>query len=43
MRLSELFRSLLGVALLPMAACAQPWLTQEGDLWVRTFHESAAA
>jgi len=26
-----------------MAACAQPWLTQEGELWVRTFHESAAA
>jgi len=43
MRRSELFRGIAGVAFLPMAACAQPWLTQEGDLWVRTFHESAAA
>jgi hypothetical protein len=43
MRRSELFRGLAGLAFLPMVACAQPWLTQEGDLWVRTFHESAAA
>jgi DUF4097 and DUF4098 domain-containing protein YvlB len=43
MRRSELSKALVGVALLPMAACAQPWLTQEGDLWVRTFHETAAA
>lgn len=26
-----------------MVACAQPWLTQEGDLWVRTFHETSPA
>ena len=26
-----------------MLAGAQPWLTQEGGLWVRTFHETAAA
>jgi DUF4097 and DUF4098 domain-containing protein YvlB len=31
------------MALLPVAACAQPWLTQEGDLWVRTFHETRTA
>jgi hypothetical protein len=43
MRRSELFRGLVGAAFLPMAAGAQPWLTQEGDLWVRTFHETAAA
>jgi hypothetical protein len=43
MRRSELFRGIAGLAFLPVAACAQPWLTQEGDLWVRTFHESAAA
>jgi hypothetical protein len=43
MRQSALFRGLIGVAFLPLAACAQPWLTQEGDLWVRTFHESAVA
>jgi DUF4097 and DUF4098 domain-containing protein YvlB len=43
MRQSELFRGFLGFVFLPMAACAQPWLTQEGDLWVRTFHETAAA
>jgi len=43
MRRSELFSALAGVALLPMTACAQPWLTREGDLWVRTFHETAPA
>jgi DUF4097 and DUF4098 domain-containing protein YvlB len=43
MRRSALFNGLVGMALLPMAACAQPWLTQEGALWVRTFHETAAA
>src|SRR5580692_11667438 len=43
MRRSELFRVFTLAAFLPMLACAQPWLTQEGDLWVRTFHETAAA
>jgi len=43
MRRSELFSALAGLALLPAAGCAQPWLTREGDLWVRTFHETAAA
>ena len=43
MRRSALFNVLASTALMPMAACAQPWLTQEGDLWVRTFHETAAA
>jgi len=31
------------MALVPAAACAQPWLTREGGLWVRTFHGTAAA
>jgi hypothetical protein len=26
-----------------MAAAAQPWLTQEGGVWVRTFHDTATA
>ncbi len=43
MRRSELFRVFTLAAFLPMVACAQPWLTQEGDLWVRTFHETAPA
>ena len=43
MRRSELFNALVGLTLLPAAACAQPWLTREGDLWVRTFHETAPA
>jgi DUF4097 and DUF4098 domain-containing protein YvlB len=43
MRRSELFNALAGMALLPAAVCAQPWLTREGDLWVRTFHETADA
>ena len=43
MRRSELFKGLVGAAFLPMLAGAQPWLTQEGGLWVRTFHETAAA
>lgn len=43
MRRSELFKSLVWLALLPSAACAQPWLTREGDLWVRTFHQTAPA
>ena len=43
MRRSELFKALASVALLPLSACAQPWLTQEGDLWVRTIHETAPA
>jgi len=43
MRRSELFKTLAGLALLPMAAAAQPWLTQEGDLWVKTIHGTAAA
>ena len=43
MRRSELSKALLGAAFLPMLASAQPWLTQEGDLWVRTYHETAAA
>lgn len=43
MRQSDLFRNFSVLAFLPMVACAQPWLTQEGDLWVRTFHQSAPA
>jgi hypothetical protein len=43
MRRSELFNALAGLLLLPLSGCAQPWLTQEGDLWVRTFHETAPA
>lgn len=43
MRRSALFSALVGMAILPVAASAQTWLTQEGDLWVRTFHETAAA
>ena len=43
MRRSGLSKVFLGLTLFPMAACAQPWLTQEGDLWVRTFHGTAAA
>jgi DUF4097 and DUF4098 domain-containing protein YvlB len=31
------------LTLLPAAACAQPWLTQEGDRWVRIYHDIAAA
>jgi DUF4097 and DUF4098 domain-containing protein YvlB len=30
------------MALLPLAGFAQPWLTHEGDLWVRTYSETAA-
>ena len=43
MRRSALFNVLASMALLPASACAQPWLTQEGDLWVRTLHETAPA
>ena len=43
MRRSVPFNWLAGLTFLPMAASAQPWLTQEGDLWVRTFQETAAA
>lgn len=43
MRRSAAFRFLIGTAFLPMTACAQPWLTQEGGMWVRTFHDIAGA
>jgi DUF4097 and DUF4098 domain-containing protein YvlB len=43
MRPSALFNALAGLALWPLVACAQPWLTREGDLWVRTFQQTAAA
>src|SRR5271156_1434034 len=49
MRQSELFSAVAWMAFLPLpaflptVACGQPWLTQEGDLWVRTFHETAPA
>ena len=43
MRRSGVFRPFICAAILPMAAGAQPWLTQEGGLWVRTFHNTAAA
>ena len=43
MRRLELFRPLAGLLLIPLTGCAQPWLTQEGDFWVRTFHETAPA
>ena len=43
MRRSEVFRALVWLAFLPMAAGAQPWLTQEGGVWVRTFHDIALA
>src|ERR1039457_2740825 len=41
MRRSGLSNPLL-MALLPLAGFAQPWLTHEGDLWVRTYSETAA-
>jgi hypothetical protein len=43
MRRWDLFNALAGLALVPAAAGAQPWLTREGDLWVRTIHQTAAA
>ena len=43
MRRSALFKALAIVALMPLAPSAQPWLSQEGDLWVRTYRETAAA
>ena len=43
MRRSELFKGIVCAALLPAAAGAQPWLSQEGGMWVRTFHDSATA
>jgi DUF4097 and DUF4098 domain-containing protein YvlB len=41
MHRSGLFSALVGLALLSPAG-AQPWLTREGGLWVRTFHGTAA-
>jgi hypothetical protein len=43
MRRSALFNAPLTFALLPLAGLAQPWLTHEGDFWVRTYNETAAA
>ncbi len=43
MRRLELSRVLALLAFVPLAANAQPWLTQEGDQWVRTFHAEAPA
>ncbi len=43
MRRLGLSKIIFGFAFLPMVSCAQPWLTQEGDQWVRTFHELANA
>jgi DUF4097 and DUF4098 domain-containing protein YvlB len=43
MRRSELFKALISLVLLPVVAGSQPWLAQEGDLWVRIFHDTAAA
>jgi hypothetical protein len=43
MRRSVLFRILTCAAFLPTVACGQSWLTQEGGLWVRTFHDIAVA
>src|ERR1035438_10298999 len=40
MRRSGLSNALL-IAWLPLAAFAQPWLTHEGDQWVRTYDETA--
>jgi len=40
MRRSGLSNALL-IAVLPLAGLAQPWLTQEGDLWVRTYNDTA--
>ena len=41
MRRSGLSKAPLCIALLPLAAFAQPWLTHEGDLWVRTYNDTA--
>src|ERR1039458_3604759 len=41
MRRSGLSKAPLCIALLPLAALAQPWLTHEGDLWVRTYNDTA--
>jgi hypothetical protein len=43
MRRSRLFSALPCFALLPLAGFAQPWLTREGDVWVRTYNGTAAA
>ena len=43
MRRSGLFSARLALALLPLLACAQPELTRQGDLWVRTFSGAAPA
>jgi DUF4097 and DUF4098 domain-containing protein YvlB len=40
MHRSVLFSALVGLAILSPAG-AQPWLTREGGLWVRTFHGTA--
>src|ERR1039458_10373493 len=41
MRRSGLSKAPLCIALLPLAALAHPWLTHEGDLWVRTYNDTA--
>lgn len=43
MRRSALFSALVALALLPLLAFAQPELTRQGDLWVRTFSGAAPA
>jgi len=43
MRRSELFSALAALCALPLVGSAQPWLTREGDLWVRTFNDTASA
>jgi DUF4097 and DUF4098 domain-containing protein YvlB len=43
MRRSGLSKAPLCIALLPLAGFAQPWLTHEGDLWVRTYNDTAPA
>jgi hypothetical protein len=42
MRRPGLSNALL-IAVLPLAGYAQPWLTHEGDLWVRTYIDTAPA
>jgi DUF4097 and DUF4098 domain-containing protein YvlB len=43
MHRSELFSALAVLVCVPLAGSAQPWLTHENGLWVRTFTGSAAA
>ncbi len=43
MRRLGLSKAIVWLAILPAAAPGQDWLTQEGDLWVRTIRQTADA